>query len=147
MMKVLAAFVWTLLTRLTSPPSYFILLPQQLSFLLPEINSSNFFYIISGYHRDTDSFRFPLFFFFTRKFLCVAMPFWHSSICKRNTLKLSPNKIISYRFLRRCFFAGDSCLYVSAALQLIPTQVLSDLINRWEGNYLYWVVLSCYCTS
>ena len=46
------------------------------------------------------------------------MPFLHSSICKRNTLQLSPNKIISYRFLRKCFFAGDSCLYVTAALAI-----------------------------
>ena len=35
-----------------------------------------------------------------------------------NTLQLSPNKIISYRFLRKCFVAGDSCLYVTAALAI-----------------------------
>ena len=43
------------------------------------------------------------------------MPFLHSSIWKRNTLQLSPNKIISYRFLQKCVFAGDFCLYVGAA--------------------------------
>ena len=62
-----------------------------------------YFDIISGFHRDTDSFNF-LFFSL------------HSPICKRNTLQLSRNKIISLCFLRKCFFAGDSCLYVSAAL-------------------------------
>ena len=36
-MKETAAFVGTLLTKLISPPSYFILLTQQLSLLLPEI--------------------------------------------------------------------------------------------------------------
>ena len=73
------------------------------------------FDLISGFHRDTNSFHFP-FLSFTRKYLCVAMPFRHSSMCKRNTLQPSTNKIISHHFLRKCLFAGDSCLYVSAAL-------------------------------
>ena len=112
--KEIAAFVRTLLTKPISPQSYFTLLSRQLSLFLPEKKIVQFFFISSEFHRDTDSFHFP-FFFFSRKYLCVAMPFWHSSICKRNTLQLSPNKIISYRFLRKCFFAGDSCLYVTAA--------------------------------
>ena len=70
------------------------------------------------------------------------MPFLHSSICERNTLQLSPNKIISYRFLQECFFAGDSCLYVSVALACDN----NDLINRWERTYAHWVLLSCFCT-
>ena len=70
------------------------------------------------------------------------MPFLHSSICERNTLQLSTNKIISHRFLRKCFFAGDSCLYVSVALACDN----NDLINRWERTYAHWVLLSCFCT-
>ena len=41
-MKETAAFVRTLLTKLISPQSYFTLLSQQLSLLLPEKNSSSF---------------------------------------------------------------------------------------------------------
>ena len=44
------------------------------------------------------------------------MPFLDNSTCNWNTLQLSPYKIISYRFLVKCLFVGDSCLYVSVAL-------------------------------
>ena len=63
-------------------------------------------------------FSFSFFLFYIRKYLRVAIQFLHSSICKRNTLQISANKIISYRFLRKCLFAGDSCLYVSVALAI-----------------------------
>ena len=60
-MKETAAIVRTLLTKPICPPSYFNLLPQQLSLLLPEKKLVQFFDISSGFHRDTDSFHFPFF--------------------------------------------------------------------------------------
>ena len=71
------------------------------------------------------------------------MPFLHSSICKRNTLQLSPNKIISYRFLRKCFFAGDSCLYVTAALA-IDTDTSAGGKDLIYIGYYYPVVVPAY---
>ena len=59
--KETAAFVRTLLTKPISPPSYFTLLSQQLSLLLPEKKPVQLFDISSGFHRNSYSFQTKLF--------------------------------------------------------------------------------------
>ena len=109
-MKETAAIVRTLVTKPISPPSYFTLLSQQLSLLLPEKKT--------------------------------RPAFWHKFWVSSKLLQFS-NKIIFYRFLRKCFFAGDSCLYVTAALA-IDTDTSAGGKDLIYIGYYYPVVVPAY---
>ena len=103
--KGAVALVDTLLTKPIYQSIKVYSLTTVIKPLVARKNSSIFWndlWVSSRYRQ----FSFSFFFFFTRKYLCVAMPLWHSSLCKRNTPKLSPNKLLPTVFSKNvCLLA------------------------------------------
>ena len=118
--KGAAAFVETLLTK----PIYQSIKVYSLTTVIASCCQKKFVNFLKwslGFIEIPTVFIF-LFFFFTRKYLCVAMPLWHSSICKRNTPKLSPNKLIPTVFSKNvCFLAILVCVLVFLHLSQVHT--------------------------
>ena len=122
--KETAAFVRTLLTKPISPPSYFTLLSQQLSLLLPEKKPVQLFDISSGFHRNSYSFQTKLFStIFSENVSLLAI-----LVCMLlQLLQLIPTQVQVGRIL---FTLGTIILLLYLPIEELPRRIMATKFNH-----------------